>query len=172
GIFRIFGLLITLSIFYYISLFNYPNNKVKKIYSEYASWNTWSQPRNYKENGFIAGFLSNLNATPIDLPSNYSKETIEKISQKYKLESIEKNKDKSNIKSDNNIIYIMNESFSDTFNLEGNTSNKDPIPNSREIVKQTQSGTLLVPGFGGGTATNEFQVLTGVSLEPLSSYIS
>src|SRR5699024_11539194 len=75
-------------------------------------------------------------------------------------------------KSDTNVIYIMNESFSDPFNLEGITSNKDPLPNFREIVKQTQSGTLLVPGFGGGTATNEFQVLTGVSLEPLSSYIS
>lgn len=172
GIFRIFGILITLSIFYYISLFNYPNNKVKKIYSEYASWITWSQPSNYKENGFIAGFLSNLNAPPMDLPSNYSKEAIEKISQKYKAESIEINKDKSNIKSDTNVIYIMNESFSDPFNLEGITSNKDPLPNFREIVKQTQSGTLLVPGFGGGTATNEFQVLTGVSLEPLSSYIS
>src|SRR5699024_10452517 len=91
GIFRIFGLLITLRIFYYISLFNYPNNKVIKIYSEYASWITWSQHSNYKENEFIAGFLSKLNAPPMDLPSNYSKEAIEKISQKYKAESIEIN---------------------------------------------------------------------------------
>src|SRR5699024_7364580 len=105
---------------------------IKKAYSEHASWVTWSQPKNYEQNGFIAGFLFNLDAPPMNRPNNYSKETIEEIYKKYKTKASEINKEKTDTDIDTNVIYIMNESFSDPFNLEGVSSNKDPIPNFRE----------------------------------------
>ena len=167
---RIIGIIISLVSIFYISKFNYPDNKVKEKYSEYVNWVYFDQNRNYDNNGFIAGFLLNLSAPPMNEHKDYSKISIENIVNKYKNIAREMNNNNNN-NIDSNVIFVMNESFSDPFNLEGIESNKDPLPYYRELIESTLSGNILAPGFGGGTATNEFQVLTGFSMEPFD-YVS
>lgn len=171
-IFRGVGVLISFLCIVYISRFNYPSNKVKDVYDNHASWVTYNQGKNYSDNGFIAGFLSNLNAPSMHKPSNYSKKSIEEIVEKYSDVSNGINENRDNKMTDTNLIFVMNESFSDPFNIEGIESDKDPLPYYREIVEESLNGKLLAPSLGGGTATNEFQVLTGFSLEPFEAHVT
>lgn len=165
-------LLFSVGLIIYIGRFNHPGNKVKEKYNNYASWALYNQNKNYSNNGFIAGFLSNLSAPPMEKVSNYSKKSIESLYEKYNNVAKKMNKDRKNESTDTNIIFVMNESFSDPLNLEGIESNKDPLTNYREIVEESLSGSILSPSIGGGTATNEFQVLTGLSMEPFAPQLT
>jgi len=170
--YRIVGALLSLGLLFYISRFNYSGNKVSEVYQEHAQWLNSSQQQNYDRNGFIAGFLYNLDSPPMEPIDDYSRGSIERIYNKYKEKTIEINNERSNENTDTNVIFIMNESFSDPLELNGVESNIDPLTTYREIVGNSLSGEVLVPGLGGGTATNEFQVLTGISLEPLYAHIT
>ena len=169
---RITGIIVSASLLFYIVRFNYSGNKVKAAYNNHARWMGWSQLANYKHNGFIAGFLYNLDGQPMDRPKHYSQATIQELYEEYSLLAAELNKNKTKASTDTNVMMIMNESFSDPSQLKGIESNKDPIPHYREIIKKAYSGRLLVPGFGGGTSNAEFQVLTGVSLELLAGHVT
>lgn len=169
---RITGIIVSASLLFYIVRFNYSGNKVKAAYNNHARWMGWSQLANYKHNGFIAGFLYNLDGQPMDRPKHYSQATIQELYEEYSLLAAELNKNKTKDSTDTNVMMIMNESFSDPSQLKGIESNKDPIPHYREIIKKAYSGRLLVPGFGGGTSNAEFQVLTGVSLELLAGHVT
>ena len=172
SIIRIIGTVVSFGLLLYISKFNYPNNKIKEVYSNNAAWVTYNQNKNYSDNGFVAGFLSNLSAPPMETPEDYSENSMEILYEKYESIAQEINKNRENETWDTNIIFVMNESFSDPFNLEGIESNKDPISNYREIANESVSGKILAPSIGGGTATNEFQVLTGFSMEPFATQIT
>jgi len=170
--YRIVGALLSLGLLFYISRFNYTGNKVSEVYQEHARWIHWNQQQNYDRNGFIAGFLYNLDSPPMEPLDDYSRGSIERIYNKYKEKTTEINEERSNEDTDTNVIFVMNESFSDPSKLNGIKSNIDPLTNYRGIAENSLSGEVLVPGFGGGTATNEFQVLTGISLEPLYAHIT
>ena len=167
-ILRGIGLVASLALLIYIGRFNYPDNKVKAAYNDYASWVTYNQSKNYSDNGFVAGFLSNLKAPPMETPENYSESSVAALYEKYEMLAADINKERTNNTSDTNVLFVMNESFSDPFNLEGLESDQDPIPYYREIKEESISGDVLAPSIGGGTATNEFQVLTSLSMEPFA----
>lgn len=171
-IIRLIGGTLSAGLLIYIGHFNYPDNAVNKVYSQEADWVGWNQGKNYSKNGFIAGFLFNLDAPPMEPLDHYSKEAVEKLYEKYRAKADQINEDQEAAEEETNVIFIMNESFSDPSNLEGVESNQDPLVNYREIIQESISGNALAPGFGGGTATNEFQVLTGLSLEPLYPHIN
>lgn len=63
----------------------------------------------------------------------------------------------SDVKPD--VIVILGETFWNPENLNGVSFNKEIAGN----LKQYQSGTMISPAFGGGTANVEFEVLTGFS---------
>lgn len=172
NIMRITGVLISVGLLFYIGRFNYPNNKVKAAYNDHVHWVDYNQNKNYSDNGFVAGFLSNLKAPPMDTPENYSKATMEDIYEKYFNIAQDTNQNRDDNQLDTNVLFVMNESFSDPFNLTGIESNKDPLNNYREIIEETISGNILAPNYGGGTATNEFEVLTGFAMEPFASQIT
>lgn len=171
-VFRLLGVLVSAGMLFYLGRFNYSDNKVKEVYDEYSSWAIYNQNKNYSNNGFIAGFLSNLSAPPMNEIESYSENTITTIYEKYAEVAQNINQNRTNELTDTNIIFVMNESFSDPFNLEGIESQKDPLPNYRQIVEESTSGDILAPSIGGGTATNEFQVLTGLSMEPFAPQIT
>lgn len=171
-VFRLSGVAFSTVFLIYTAHFNYPDNLVKRVYSKEAEWVGWNQQKNYSNNGFVAGFLFNLDSPPMQPLDHYSKEAIAKLYEKYQAKADEMNEERVGDGEETNVLFVMNESFSDPFNLEGIKSNKDPLTNYRKIIQQSISGNALAPGFGGGTATNEFQVLTGLSLEPLSSHIT
>lgn len=169
---RLLGVAFSAVVLIYTAHFNYPDNLVKRVYSKEAEWVGWNQQKNYSENGFIAGFLFNLDSPPMQPLDHYSEEAIVNLYEKYQARADEMNEERAGDLEETNVLFVMNESFSDPFNLEGVESSKDPLQNYREIIQQSLSGHALAPGFGGGTATNEFQVLTGLSLEPLYSHIT
>ena len=127
---------------------------------------------NYENNGFIPGFLYNLKAPAVDKPSEYSNEHIQELVLKYKNKANEINQNRVGNLSDTNIIYVMNESFSDPYALDGINISEDPIPKIRVIMKSYLSGKVLSQGLGGGTANIEFEALTGLSMEPMAPNIT
>lgn len=171
-IFRTILFVFTSSILFYTGQFNQPNNYVRELFNINAYWTTFSQQLNYEGNGFIPGFLYNLNAPAVDRPARYSKEKVEQIVNEYSQKAIELNKDRVTPLTDVNILFVMNESFSDPYEIEGMKISEDPIPNIRKIMKNNLSGKILSQGYGGGTANIEFEALTGISIEPLASNIT
>ena len=57
------------------------------------------------------------------------------------------------------VIVILGETFWNPENMDGVSFNRELTEN----LKQYQSGTMISPAFGGGTANVEFEVLTGFS---------
>lgn len=164
--------IITSGILFYSMGFNQPGNVLKSAYDQYAYWIPYSQQMNYYNNGFIGGFLYNLGVDAMAKPSGYSKEQVTGIVQKYEEKAAEINKSRTATIKDVNILYVMNESFSDPLVLDGVTVSDDPIPKIRSLNETALSGTILSQGYGGGTANIEFEALTGLSMEPMSASLT
>lgn len=156
----------------YIANFNQPGNLWKKAYDPNAYWIPYSQEMNYYNNGFIGGFLFNLKVEAMAEPKGYSKEKIAELTQKYQEIAEEINQNRSGPIKNTNIIYIMNESFSDPLALNGMEIAKDPIPLTRHLMENNRSGSILSQGYGGGTANIEFEALTGFSMEPMNPQLT
>lgn len=156
----------------YIANFNLPGNLLKKAYDPNAYWIPYSQQMNYYNNGFIGGFLFNLKVEAMAEPKGYSKEKIAELTQKYQEIAEEINQNRSGPIKNTNIIYIMNESFSDPLALNGMEIAKDPIPLTRHLMENNRSGSILSQGYGGGTANIEFEALTGFSMEPMNPQLT
>lgn len=168
-----FVLFITASfLLVYIANFNQPGNLLKKAYDPNAYWIPYSQQMNYYNNGFIGGFLFNLKVDAMVEPKGYSKAKIEELTQKYQEIAEEINRNRSGPIKNTNIIYIMNESFSDPLALNGMEITKDPIPLTRHLMENNRSGSILSQGYGGGTANIEFEALTGFSMEPMNPQLT
>ncbi|MEG0496724.1 MAG: sulfatase-like hydrolase/transferase [Carnobacterium sp.] len=156
----------------YIYSFNTPGNLVKAAYNDHAYWIPYSQEMNYYNNGFVGGFLYNLNVTPMEKPENYSTETMNQLLLKYEEKAKEINETRISSLEDINVIYVMSESFSDPTKLKGVEVLKDPMPILRQRMAKHKSGETLSEGYGGGTANIEFEALTGLSMEPFASNLS
>ena len=90
----------------------------------------------------------------VEQPAGYSAEALTQITEEY---------DGVQEEIRPNIIMIMNESFADLHDVGEFETNEDYLPflHSLKGKENTITGDLLVSVFGGGTATTEFEVLTG-----------
>ena len=156
----------------YASQFQQEGNLLKKAYDRTAYWIPYSQQMNYYNTGFVAGFLYNLSAAPMEVPADYSQEKIDELKVTYQQFADEINAERTAVLPETNVIYIMNESFADPLELEGLDLKSDPIPFTRALMDTSYSGELLSQGYGGGTANIEFEALTGFSMEPFASNIT
>lgn len=147
----------------YCSHFNSSGNLLKKAYDKTALWIPYSQKMNYYNVGFVGGFLFNLNVPAMDKPKDYSQEKMQEIFTTYEKLAAQKNQQIEN--ETPNIVFVMSESFSDGTRLKGVNISSDPLLPYKEIAKNTYSGEMLSPGYGGGTANIEFEALTGFSME-------
>ena len=100
----------------------------------------------------------------MDKPDNYSQKTMQSLAKKYAQEAQAINHTRSGELTDNTVIMILSETFSDPTRVPGVSFSLDPIPNIRNIKNTTTSGLMLSPGYGGGTANIEYQALTGLNL--------
>ncbi|MGX7419015.1 LTA synthase family protein [Carnobacterium gallinarum] len=168
------GILFVLTSFLliYIGNFNQSGNYLKKAYDPYAYWIPYSQQMNYYNNGFIGGFLYNLKVEAMEQPADYSKAKIVELTKKYQILADETNQNQKTDLTKSNIVYIMNESFSDPLALKGITVSSDPIPTIRQLIESGYGGKILSQGYGGGTANIEFEALTGFSMEPLNPQLT
>lgn len=94
-------------------------------------------------------------------PKGYSKENIEKM----KNESITENKETISVQQPN-VIYIMNESFSNPNKIKNVSYSVNPIQGIENLEKTDANckiGNTVSPVLGGGTSLPEFEALTGLS---------
>ena len=124
----------------------------------------WSAEGDAANNGPVINFLRLTHPKIMDKPEGYSQETMEELAKKYSSEANQINGTRANNLTDNTVIMILSESFSDPTRVPGITLAEDPMPNIRALKETTTSGLMLSPGFGGGTANIEYQSLTGLDL--------
>ncbi len=118
----------------------------------------------YEELGFTYCFLYHLNAYPIDKPEDFDKEEAEGWN--------EAEAQVRTPKKPPHIIFVMNEAFYDISNQARMAAAEiDPLENFNRIASMDRavSGRIVVPNFGGGTANTEFDVMTGMQTNMISS---
>ena len=124
----------------------------------------WDAAGDASLNGPTINFLRLANPKTMTKPSDYSQATMQEIAQRYNKIGEKTNQSRSNNLTDNTMIMILSESFSDPTRVPGITLSEDPMPNIRALKNTTTSGLMLSPGYGGGTANIEYQALTGWDL--------
>lgn len=124
----------------------------------------WNGLDDSTSNGPAVNFLRLAHTKAMDKPDDYSQETMQAIAKKYAKQAQRINKTRDTNMTDNTVIMMLSETFSDPTRVPGVSFSEDPIPNIRQIKTQTTSGLMLSPGYGGGTANIEYQALTGLSM--------
>ncbi|WHX99999.1 LTA synthase family protein [Neobacillus sp. DY30] len=154
------GIIFAVSIMMLYSYTNFPKTFMKSfVANNHVTIVKWNPIENYRINGFLFGFISNLQNNSFKEPERYSKQKVLQTAQKYISNSPSKTTYTGRTP---NIIYLMSESFWDPTKLNLEFSS-DPIPNLRQLMTEHSSGSVLSPVFGGATANVEFEALTGFS---------
>ena len=133
------------------------------LYNSFHVSNAYYVPSVFNELGFPYCFCHQFTTYPVDRPEGFSK------SEAAGWETGEQ----TGLGQDVSIIMVMNEAFSDLtdqpmFNW---TEETDPLPNLHALQNDPHavSGHIVIPGFAGGTANTEFDVLTGMQTNALSA---
>lgn len=160
-------LLVVGSIFVLYAYGNFANTFMNKVFQKSGvDFVLWNQNENYASNGFVLGFISNLDTTVMEKPKNYSKENMLQIANDIKKQysgniGNEKKKEKPNI------IFVMSESFWDPTKVTNLSFSEDPVPNLHHYIENFPGGQTISPTFGGNTANVEFEALTSYSMSLL-----
>lgn len=109
-------------------------------------------------NGFLLNFTVALRYSSVDKPDDYSHDLVLKLMDEYP--GVEENVDTT---KPINIIVVMNESFSDLTIFDNLEVSQDPTPFLHSLSENTIKGWMYSPVTGGGTASVEFEYLTGFS---------
>ncbi len=162
---RLVAAVISLALVSTAFTFNATGNVARRTYeAANAHWATWDQAENYDENGLIAGLLYTLPASIMRESDAYSQQTMDDLVERYTSIAAELNADRApGALDDANVVLVLSETLSDPLALDGISAEEDPLPFLRELMAENPSGTLLSSGFGGGTATVEFEVMTGMA---------
>lgn len=127
-------------------------------------WQPWFT---YRLFGMETGFLAFARASYPEAPVSYSEKHVKNLISKS--EKTEQAKGSSDEKADStdvipeNIICIMNESFSDLSVYPNFKTNVEMLPHLNALKDNTQQGRLMVSVKGGTTANTEYEFLTGNS---------
>jgi len=121
----------------------------------------WHPQYTYKLFGMESGFLAFMKATFPTAPEGYSAEKVEEIEEKAMADSSVE--DDASLTVPDNIIVIMNESFSDFKVYPALGTSEEIMPFVDSLTENTQKGSLLVSVIGGTTANTEYEFLTGNS---------
>lgn len=108
-----------------------------------------------QRNGFLLNFSIALRYSSVDKPEGYSKDTVLELMEQYP--GIPADPDKKPV----NIVVVMNESFGDLTIFDGLNPSEDPTPFLHSLEENTIKGWMYSSVTGGGTATIEFEYLTG-----------
>ncbi len=108
-----------------------------------------------QRNGFLLNFSIALRYSSVDKPEGYSKELVLELMEQYP--GVPAEEDKKPV----NIVVIMNESFGDLTIFDDLNPSEDPTPFLHSLEENTIKGWMYSSVTGGGTATIEFEYLTG-----------
>ena len=107
-----------------------------------------------QRNGFLLNFTIAMRYSSIDKPKDYSEERVLELMEQFPGVEGEGTKP-------TNIVAIMNESLGDFSVFERFEASEDPMPFLRSLEENTIQGWMYSTVTGGGTATVEFEYLTG-----------
>lgn len=108
-----------------------------------------------QRNGFLLNFSIALRYSSVDKPEGYSKDAVLELMEEYP--GSEGDPDAQPV----NLIVIMNESFGDLTIFNTFQPSEDPTPFLHSLEENTVKGWMYSSVTGGGTATVEFEYLTG-----------
>lgn len=128
----------------------------------------WNLQEDALQNGSLTTFLSLSRVKAMAPEPDYSRERMAQINSRYKKAADEINATRTGNLTDNTVIMVLSESFSDPTRVPNVQFGTDPMSNIRSLKSTTTSGLMLSPGYGGGTANIEFQQMTGLSLTNFS----
>ncbi|HEM3679219.1 TPA: LTA synthase family protein [Streptococcus suis] len=134
------------------------------------TWLGFSTNARYKSLMYV--WTKQLTKKVMDEPAGYSKEAIAEIAKKYENVAKNMNLERTNQISDQTVIYVLNESFSDPTKLPRLSISEDPIPEIRKIQQEYTSGQMHSDHYGGGTANMEIQTLTSLPYYNYSPSVS
>ncbi|MDA1651873.1 LTA synthase family protein [Bacillus cereus group sp. TH160LC] len=161
------ALLVLGSIFVLYAYGNFANTFMNKVFQKSGvDFVLWDQNENYASNGFVLGFISNLDTTVMEKPNNYSKENMLQIANDIK-QQYSGNIGNQKKKEKPNIIFVMSESFWDPTKVTNLSFSEDPVPNLHHYIENFPGGQTISPTFGGNTANVEFEALTSYSMSLL-----
>ncbi len=136
--------------------------------AQYAKYPVYGNPyfavNQYNSHGLSYSFVHQISLMSVEKPEGYHEQTYAEI---YDMEKPAEQEKKPHI------VMIMGEAYSDLsenphISFDGLV---DPMQHFKELSKSEHavSGHIFVPGFGGGTANTEYDVLTGLSTRLLRS---
>ena len=134
------------------------------LYNSFRVSNAYYVPSVFNELGFPYCFTHHFTTYPVDKPHGFSK---------VQAEEWENGTGDAQQGKAVNVIMVMNEGFSDIsdHNAFAYGEANDPLPNlhAMQADPHALTGHVVVPGFAGGTANTEFDVLTGIQTNALSA---
>jgi len=135
----------------------------KDLYQSFQVSNPDYVPAVFNDLGFPYAFCHHFTTYLVDRPEGFSRSMAESW----------ETGDQPGQGKDVSVVMVMNEAFSDITDAPAFTYGKenDPLPNLHAIREDPHalSGHVVVPGFAGGTANTEFDVLTGMQTNALSA---
>lgn len=134
------------------------------LYNSFPVSNPYYVPAVFNELGFPYCFTHHFTTYTVDKPAGFSKS---------EADAWDGGETAGSTKEPVHIIMVMNEAFSDLSDAPAftYTAENDPLPNLHALQNDPNciSGHVVVPGFAGGTANTEFDVLTGMQTTALSA---
>ena len=134
------------------------------LYNSFRVTNAYYIPSVFNELGFPYCFCHQFTTYPVDKPEGF---------RRADAESWDAQETDSVPGKPVNVIMVMNEAFSDITDSPAFafTAENDPLANFHALQADPHavSGHVVVPGFAGGTANTEFDVLTGMQTNALSA---
>lgn len=159
---RVIGAVLTVAVFLGAFFGLYRN---RELYASFPVSSEYNITSVFGELGFNYCFLYNFNLYTADRPDNYSAQEVESwIAQQ--------DTDEPDGETPQ-ILMIMCEAFNDVTDADAFTYSEedDPMRGYHEVASSPNcvSGHIVVPNFGAGTANTEFDVLTGMQTNLIST---
>jgi len=120
--------------------------------------NIYTQQWVTQANGFLLNFTVALRYSRVEKPVGWSEQTAFEIMKDYSPTPADES-----IVRPTNIIVVMNEAFSDLSIFDTLELSEDALPFLHSMEENTIKGLLYPPVTGGGTASVEYEFLTGLS---------
>ena len=133
------------------------------LYNSFRVSNAYYIPSVFNELGFPYCFCHQFTTYPVDKPEGFSRSEAAGWDQG----------GDTGLGKDVNVIMVMDEALSDITDSDAFafTAENDPLPNLHALREDPHAvaGHIVVPGFAGGTANTEFDVLTGMQTNALAA---
>lgn len=120
--------------------------------------NIYTQQWTTQTNGFLLNFTVAARYSRVERPENYSQAAVLDLMERFSPTPADET-----VTRPTNIIVVMNEAFSDLSIFDSLELNKDATPFLHSMEENTIKGLMYPPVTGGGTASVEFEFLTGLS---------